>query len=41
MHEADEILRRRPGLGALVGEAAALRAGSAGSAGPAALGRPR
>jgi len=29
MHEADEILRRRPGLGALVGEAAALRAGQA------------
>ena len=41
MREVDEILRRRPGLGALVGEAAALRAGSAGSAGPAALGRPR
>jgi LuxR family maltose regulon positive regulatory protein len=26
MHEADEILKRRPGLGTLVGEAAALRA---------------
>ena len=26
MHEVDEILRRRPGLGTLVGEAAALRA---------------
>jgi LuxR family maltose regulon positive regulatory protein len=38
MREVDELLRRRPGLGTLVGEAQALRARLAGDRGPSAPG---
>ena len=41
MREIDELLRRRPGLGTLVGEAEALRARLARSAVPAVPGRRR
>ena len=38
MHEVDEVLRRRPGLGTLVGEAAALRTRVAQGRGTGSLG---
>jgi ATP/maltotriose-dependent transcriptional regulator MalT len=38
MHEVDDLLRRRPGLGTLVDEAQALRAPLSSERGPAALG---
>ena len=41
MREIDDLLRRRPGLGTLVGEAQALRAQLASQRGPAPPGRRR